>query len=173
MNKKDFIKKYTHNKSCINHDLCSTCINPCCKVSGCDALPFDVEPFTKEHIIELIDKGIYSISYANLTRGKVIPVLRSREVGAGVFNFSTENRPCSLLGKNGCTLTEKERPTMALLLIPKQHVFFDEGRSCKQLLSTKTFIKLWSKKVELMEEVVKHYSGGKDFNTFFIETVCK
>ena len=63
MNKKEYIKSKVRNKKYINYELCSTCIKPCCKTSGCDALPLDVTPFTQENIIKLINKGIYSITY--------------------------------------------------------------------------------------------------------------
>ena len=173
MNKKEFIKRKTRRKKYINPELCSTCLEPCCKASGCDAIPLDVEPFTTEHIIELIDKGIYSISYTFGYRGELFPILRSREEGTGVFNFSDEHKPCSLLGEHGCTLSEEERPTMALLLIPKQHVYYDEWRSCKQLLKTRKYLNLWRKQVNIMEEVVEHYTGGKDFETLYWETICE
>ena len=169
MTKKEYIKRKTRRKKYINPELCSTCIDSCCKRSGCNAIPLDIDPFTPEHIIELIDKGIYSISHTFWYNGKVFPVLMSREVGTGVFNFSEEHNSCSLLGKNGCILSEEERPSMALLLVPKQHVFFDEWRSCKPLIRTREFLTLWWKKADIMEKVVQHYSNGKDIETLYRE----
>ena len=171
MTKKEYIKRKTRRKKYINPELCSTCLKPCCKASGCDAIPLDVNPFTPEHIIELIDKGIYSISYTITYSRDVIPILRSREIDAGVFNFSDKHKPCALLGKHGCTLTEEERPSLALLLIPRLHPFHEEWRDCKLIIKTREFIKLWHKVSGIMEEVVEHYTGGKDFKTLFWEYV--
>ena len=169
MNKKEYIKRKTRGKNYINPQLCSTCLKPCCKSSGCDAIPLDINPFTLEHIIKLIDKGIYSISYTFSYNGEIIPILQSREVDAGVFIFSDEHKPCSLLGEHGCTLSKEERPTMALTLIPKPHLFIDEWRSCRQLIKTKEFLKLWCQKIDVMDKVVEHYSNGKDIETLYRE----
>lgn len=168
MNKKEYIKRKVRHKKYINPELCSTCLYPCCKYSGCDALPFDINPFTVENIIKLIDDGIYSITYTFTYDRRVIPVLRSREIGADVFNFSNKHQQCSLLGENGCKLNEDERPTLALLLIPKEHPFFDEWRMCKSLVKTKEFIKMWDEVSNVMEDVVKHYTKGKSFETIFM-----
>lgn len=169
MNKKEYIKRKARNRKYINSELCSTCPYSCCKYSGCDALPFDIEPFTRENVIRLIDKGIYSITYTFTYDRRVIPVLRSREVDAGVFNLSNQHKPCALLGENGCILTEEQRPTLALLLIPKLHPFHDEWRNCKSLVRTREFIKMWDKVSDIMEDVVEHYTDGKDFETLFRE----
>lgn len=171
MNKKEYIKWKTRGKNYINHELCSTCLKPCCKSSGCDAIPLDINPFTSKHIIELIDKGIYSISYTFSYKREIIPILQTREVSAGVFIFSDDHNRCSLLGEHGCTLSKEERPTMALTLIPKSNFFFDKWRSCKQLIKTKEFLKLWYEKVDIMDEVVLHYSKGKDIETLYKEYV--
>lgn len=171
MNKKEYIKRKTRGKNYINHELCSTCLNPCCKSSGCDAIPLDINPFTPEHIIELIDKGIYSISYTFSYERDIIPVLQSREVDAGVFIFSDEHKACALLGEHGCVLSKEERPSMALTLIPKSHLFFDEWRSCKQLVKSREFINMWWEKVDIMDKVVLHYSNGKDIETLYKEYV--
>ena len=172
MNKKEYIKNKVRNKKYINHELCSTCIQPCCKLSGCDALPFDVIPFTQENIIKLIDNGIYSITYTFTYDRRVIPVLRSREIDAGIFNFSDDHKGCSLLGEHGCTLTEDKRPSLALLLIPRVNPFHKKWRICKSLVKTREFIKMWDKVSDRMEDVVEHYTGGKDFETLFME-YCK
>jgi len=169
MNKKGFIRKKTLFRKHINKELCSTCKMCCCKISGCNAIPLDIEPFTVEHIIELIDKGIYSISYDFENILHPFPVLLSREIDSGVFNLNDRHKSCALLGKNGCNLSEDERPSMALLLIPKMHMFYPKDRACKQLLKEKEFVKMWKEKADIMEEVVKHYSGGKDFETVFWE----
>ena len=166
MNKKGYVKRKVLWRKYINHELCSTCVDPCCKKSGCDAIPLDIDPFTPEHIIEVIDKGIYSISYIKGMDGQFYPIMRSREVGAGVFNFSFARNSCALLGENGCTLSVEDRPSMALLLIPKMHAFFEKERACKQLMKLEVFIEMWADKVHIMDEVVKHYTNGMDFKTF-------
>lgn len=170
MNKKEYIKRKTRGRKYINYELCSKCLDKCCNKSGCHAIPLDVEPFTPENIIRLIDKGIYSISYI-CGYNRIIPILRSREVDSGIFNLSDKHKQCSLLGEHGCTLTEDERPSIALLLIPRLHPFHEEWRDCKLLVKTKEFIKMWSDVTDIMEKVVKHYSNGKDFETIFREYV--
>lgn len=169
MNKKEYIKRKTRFRKHINHELCSTCIKCCCKSCGCDAIPLDIDPFTPKHIIELIDKGIYSISIAYSSIEVVLPILRTRELEAGIFNFSNKHKQCSLLGEHGCMLSEEERPTLALLLIPRPYLFDKNQRNCKQLFNTKQFLKMWWEKIDVMEEVVKHYTGGKEFETLYKE----
>ena len=127
-------------------------------------MPVDIEPFTVEHIIKLIDSGKYIITIKVCDYNAVLTCLSTREVDDNeVFRISKPHRTCSLLTDKGCDLSEEERPSMALLLVPSENFI------CRQLVPSHEIMDCWKRKASIMEKVVQHYSG-KDSYSLAIES---
>lgn len=165
MDKKiSFLQRYAKDECYVCPELCSKCPHKCCENAGCMLMPVDIQPFTVERIIQLIDSGKYIITIKVYDDNAVFTCLSTREVDDnGVIRISKPHRACSLLKEKGCKLSEEERPSMALLLVP------DENFTCRQLVPSYEITDSWKRQASIMEKVVKHYSG-KDSYSLAIES---
>lgn len=138
----------------ISCSICKKCQGQCCKTSGCGLLPCDVEDMSVEGIKKMLDTGKYSISYI-VQLEPVIPIasLTSREEGRGRIANSLIRSKCSLLKEDGCTLSEEERPTQALLLIP------GENMNCTELITPRENIDEWLVHQQILEQVILDETG--------------
>ena len=136
----------------INCNLCSSCGGRCCKDGACGLMPVDIPKLTVQGIIEQLRSGKYSITFfcLEIVEGVVeaIPMMTAREVRAGTVNNSLFHRPCSLLTPNGCALSEEDRPTQALLFIPRPN------NMCRSLLNSEDVLSAWLPYQRILEEVV-------------------
>lgn len=162
--KRSFLQRYAKDKRYVCPEICSKCPHKCCENGGCMLMPVDIEPFTVEHIIQLIDSGKYVITIKVYDYNAVLTCLSSREVDDnGVFRINKPHSTCSLLKEKGCSLSEEERPSMALLLVP------NENFTCRQLLPSYEIIDSWKRQASIMKKVVYYYSG-KDSYSLAIES---
>lgn len=165
--KKEYIAEKMRNEGVtanVNCSICSKCKGKCCKISGCGLMPCDVEDMSVDGIRRMLDTGKYSISFL-LKMNPPRPMLSmiSREVGRGRINPSLIRTRCSLLDENGCTLSEEERPTQALLLVP------GENLDCHELVTISETISEWSKYQDILAEVI-FLETGKDMIELFEES---
>lgn len=157
MTKQEFLQARLGGKKYIQYEKCKHCNPSCCEVGGCLLLPFDIEPFSVENVITQLDTGKYSIRAAIFSKDDIQFHIQSREEGAGIFSISKPHTRCSLLSSSGCTLSEAERPSYALTLIPGDYGL----GSCKQAVSKQEAKQMWTEVRDVMEAVVEHYAGGK------------
>lgn len=162
--KEELLQRYAGGTRHVCPEICSKCSNKCCENGGCMLMPIDIEPFTVEHIIQMIDSGKYVIEIKAYDYNAVLADLSTREVDDdGVFRINKPHSACSLLTKKGCDLSEKERPCLGLLLVP------DKGLCCKQLVPKNERINSWKQQASIMEKVVQHYAD-KDSYSLAIES---
>lgn len=171
--KQDFLTRILTRGNGIPHidcKLCSSCGGRCCKDGACGLMPVDIPDKTIKGIINQLRSGKFSITFfcLEIAEGIVepIPVIAAREIDAGTVNKSIIHRPCALLRSNGCLLTEKDRPTQALLLIPQPN------NRCKSLLKPKDVWNAWLPYRDLLEEIVK-IETGKNSSQLFKEGCCE
>ena len=166
MNKEQYIASKLRefpNVKHIDYSICSRCKNCCCKITACGLLPHDIPELTVDGIKRILDTGKYSITFMYIASiNKPLPIMISREIGGDKINNSLIRTTCSLLGENGCTLSEAERPTQALLLIPR------ENEKCETLVPGWETMREWQEYEELMKTVIFEETG-KSVNELFEE----
>ena len=169
MTKKDFLQIRLKGIDYIQSEKCTHCTRSCCEAGGCLLLPMDIEPFSTKNVIKHIDTGKFSII------ARFFPVmnyqlrLQSREIDSDVFDINKPHTQCALLSLTGCSLSEEERPTYALTLIPGDYGY----GSCRQAVSQSEIANMWHKVQRTMQEVVEYYSGGKDSLKVVLESFDK
>lgn len=141
--------------------VCKECGGECCKGQGCMLMPFDIEPFEKVHIIELLENGEYSIR-AFYEENMAYPYMIAREVGQTAFAVLSPHTRCAHLTKKGCKFSDEERPTGGIAVIPNFHGY------CLPVFATNEVEGYWkSPEVhEVMTEVVRHYIGNHSLTKF-------
>ena len=170
--KKDFIEKtkaeHGYSGRITGFSRCAKCGGACCKVNSCACVPADFEDLSVEGIERALDTGNYMITavYRNASKEGIpfipVPFLAAREVGApenGV-NITMVHSMCALLGDDGCILSEDERPSQGLLLIPK------EEDQCVCYVNAPG--ELWFPYREVFDEVIRKRTG-KTAQDFFEE----
>lgn len=155
MTKKEFLKKRIKNINYIDSETCAKCTK-CCNDAGCALLPIDIVPFKVEDVIKNIDTGKFSIMARIFSKEEFHLCLQSREIDGDIFQINKPHKKCALLKEKGCLLSDEERPTYALTLIPGSY-----GYGCWQAIDETEYYDMWDSVQNIMEEVVKYYSSGK------------
>lgn len=150
----------------INRKVCKACGGQCCKAASCMLMPYDIDPYTSNQIISLINKELLSIEVF-FKPGKTIPYLAIREKGHDVFSILTSHSTCSMLGENGCKLSPGERPLGALAMIPSAKSFPD----CASTIPISEIVSAWDapENACIMLEVIRHYSPEKAIENIVFE----
>lgn len=108
-----------------DNTICALCNGACCKSHPCAVFPQDVIPFTKEHILEMVNNK-YTI---NWWEGDVIPNGNLYQVYYLMPRTKSENTSycgswggeCIFFKNNkGCELEWNNRPTGGKSLIPNK-----------------------------------------------------
>lgn len=157
----DFMKRTNRINSHTDCSICSKCGGRCCKTGGCGLMTCDLPELTVEGITKMLDSGKYSITFLYSDLFGIIPTMHTREEGADRINNSPIRKACSLLGNKGCTLSELERPTLGLLLIP------DVNYECHLLVDAFDSIHDWLPLKSLMEEVIFKETGKTSSELFY------
>lgn len=151
-----------HTGPITGFEACKKCKGMCCYKNACSCAPSDVgEEVTVESVERMLASGKYMITATYVVDQtcktdlpvpiRVIPHISAREVDAGEVHISLLHSKCKMLGKNGCTLSEEERPTQGLLLIPKND---DE---CEDLMPFMS--EIWAPYAKVLDKVVKRKTG--------------
>lgn len=105
----------------IDHSICQKCGGMCCKNTGCYFSTRDFDEISFDSLFSLLSKGYTSISpISNVLTGlEDSLLLKIRNINDPII-ITQELPPsqCILLGPNGCTLKDKERPYGGSALIP-------------------------------------------------------
>lgn len=157
----EFMKKRHNVISHTNCSICSDCGGRCCKTGGCGLMTCDIPEPTVEGITKLLDSGHYSITFMYSDLFGIIPTMHTREEGAGRINNSPIRKPCTLLGNSGCVLSQKERPTLGLLLIPEPEF------ECHLLVDAFDSIHDWIPLKGIMEEIIWKETGKTSKELFY------
>lgn len=150
------IRRYEKENGClcnyIDRKICSECGGQCCKSTPCSLMPCDVKDMSVGGIKRMLDSEKYSLRLI-LSGTEEKPhytiCMSARMQGTNRIRNNLLYSPCALLGENGCTLSDEERPTCALLTIP------GPNQNCKMLVSPKEYIDAWDKYAGILEEVWK------------------
>ena len=137
---------------------CAKC-GQCCLKNACACVPEDFDDLSVKGIEKILDSGKYMIcafyGNASMPNGipiEALPVITAREVGCpdnGIYITMLHSK-CAMLGPNGCKLSEDERPSQGLLLIP-------DGKGCKCYLDAPT--DFWREHWNALDEVIKKRTG--------------
>lgn len=105
----------------IDHSVCKKCGGMCCRNTGCYFSTRDFDEISFDSLYSLLSKGYTSISpISNVLTGLDDSLLlKIRNINDPIV-ISEELEPsrCILLGDNGCTLKDGERPYGGSSLIP-------------------------------------------------------
>ena len=150
---------------------CARC-GECCLKNSCCCIPEDFDDLSPKGIEELLDSGMYMITafYEPAKRPggipiEVTPVIAAREVNCpdNGINICMLHSACAMLGPKGCTLSEDQRPTQGLMLIP---VSEDGCRCYVDAPSTD-----WQEHKDILDKVVKSRTGKTSQELFEEELV--
>ena len=144
-----------------NKEICKHCGGDCCEREACKALPWDINPFTAEHIWYLLDQGFYSIR-TFYEFSKAYAILSAREEGYGPLEILSPHKRCSHLTKEGCLFFDQERPSGGIALIPQA------GLRCRFVFEIGELEEYWKDVhvVEVMAEVLKRYIMNHSLEKF-------
>lgn len=172
------------NVNLFQNELCKHCEREksCCEVSGCMYYVEDFESLKFYYLRNLLEKGnisITSIFDIQKVRQELLIVpylyLRTRNVDRNIVDlFSLKNR-CSLLTKEGCSLSFEERPLGGVMLIPRKNEF---GLDCVTLNNANEIaLEHWKNHQRVLERLVLHFTNRKteqviayDIVKFLLET---
>ena len=167
MNKKEYLerelKRVGYSGKIVGFSKCKKC-GLCCLRNACSCAVSDFDEITVESIEKIIDSGKYMItaSYTVNEKGfpiKAVPHISAREVNSpknGV-NITMIHSKCAMLTDNGCALTEDDRPSQGLLLIPI-------GEDCKAFMDTPT--EQWKPYMHILDQVVIKRTGKSSQQLF-------
>lgn len=165
ISKDDFLKKCMSEHHYVGpvtgFEACKNC-GLCCYKNACSCAPADLGgPITVENVERMLKTGNFMITATYIVDEtvetslpvpiRVVPHISAREVGAGEVHISLLHNKCKMLGPNGCTLSEKKRPSQGLLLIP------DSSGNCQSLMPFMD--ELWRPYSDVLDEVVKKKTG--------------
>lgn len=148
---------------------CAQC-GECCLKNSCCCIPEDFDDLSPKGIEKILDSNMYMITafYEEAKRPgeipiEVIPLISAREVNCpdNGINICMLHSACAMLGPKGCTLSEDERPSQGLMLIPVNE------NGCRCYIDAPTIF--WKKHKENLNEVIKKRSGGKTAQDLFEE----
>ncbi len=161
--KKEFIlrtiKANNYNGPIAGFSECIKCGGECCKKNACACVPDDFQDLTLQGIKEILATGNYMItaSYRREERDGIpvtaYPYISAREVDApqNGIHITMMHSKCAMLRADGCKLTQDDRPSQGLLLIPNGH------RGCTCFVDTPT--QLWLPYKDVLDRVVSEYTG--------------
>ena len=143
-----------------NTEVCKNCGGRCCKKSGCDYWPSDLQDKTYKGILKFLENGKVSIvAMMNFKRinGKLCNFpflyLRERNTGRDVVDLLSMKTPCSNLTEHGCSYTYEERPSGGKNLTPsKDGLCYPKEDNLQKVLE-------WSPYQKQLEKIVKRYTG--------------
>ena len=170
MDKKEYIAEKMRefpNENHIDRSICGKCKRCCCKIGACQLMTCDISDMSVEGIRKMLDTNKYSVY---LTFGflfgelVVLPVICAKEIDAGRVKASFFRKQCALLGENGCSLSDEERPTLGLLLIP------NSNDKCRTAVNNEETFLDWYPHKSIMDEVV-FLETGKTTEEIFDDAV--
>ena len=143
-----------------NKEVCKNCGGRCCKKSGCDYWPSDLQDKTYKGILKFLENGKVSIvAMMNFKRinGKLCNFpflyLRERNTGRDVVDLLSMKTPCSNLTEHGCSYTYEERPSGGKNLTPsKDGLCYPKEDNLQKVLE-------WSPYQKQLRKIVKRYTG--------------
>lgn len=140
----------------INKDICKSCGGRCCKNCGCVYSPDDFGMMTFGNLKEELEKGKISITSSFIIGDKNVSyylLLRARNIHRKIVDLFSAKTTCSLLGENGCELSDDKRPQGGVLYIPSS-----DG-NCKGLYTEQIGLKEWSNHQKVLERLTKYFCG--------------
>lgn len=149
-----------------NKELCAKCKGMCCKKMGCHYSPDDFDDLSFEGLKKEIDKGFISIDWwegnpfneEDFTTVKRGYFLRIRNKNKGVIDpayFGT----CSLLTKDGCSLSYDKRPKGGRELIPGVKNGY---LHCDLRYTKNDCARDWYKYSDVLDKLYEHYHENND-----------
>lgn len=138
----------------INHSVCKKCGGMCCRNTGCYFSTKDFEEISFESLHALLSKGYTSISPVStaLTGLDNSLLLKVRNVNEPiVITEELEPSRCILLGDNGCTLKDGERPYGGSSLIPMANA------SCIIGYTLREAVEEWSPYQDLLMKLAREF----------------
>ena len=143
-----------------NTEVCKNCGGRCCKKSGCDYWPSDLQDKTYKGILKFLENGKVSIvAMMNFKRineklcNFPFLYLRERNTGRDVVDLLSMKTPCSNLTEHGCSYTYEERPSGGKNLTPsKDGLCYPKEDNLQKVLE-------WSPYQKQLEKIVKRYTG--------------
>lgn len=143
-----------------NIEICKNCGGMCCKKSGCDFWPCDLQDKTLKGILKFLESGKVSIVAAmkfKRINGKLCNFpflyLRSRNIDRDVIDLLSMKTPCSNLTDTGCSYSYDERPSGGKNLTPsKDGLCFPREDSLQKILE-------WEPYQKQLEKIIKRYTG--------------
>ena len=121
----------------INPEICKGC-GWCCRRCGCYFSPEDFPEISYEYLKKRIEEGYISLEFVLKERTYLdydTLILRVRNQGAPVVDLGLKRTPCVLLTEKGCALSEKDRPSGGVFLIPMETFNPKTGRKEKACYS--------------------------------------
>ena len=143
-----------------NTEVCKNCGGRCCKKSGCDYWPSDLQDKTYKGILKFLENGKVSIvAMMNFKRineklcNFPFLYLRERNTGRDVVDLLSMKTPCSNLTEHGCSYTYEERPSGGKNLTPsKDGLCYPKEDNLQKVLE-------WSPYQKQLRKIVKRYTG--------------
>ncbi|MBR2705064.1 MAG: hypothetical protein IKE91_06330 [Clostridia bacterium] len=164
-------KKHGYTGPFTGFSQCARC-GECCLKNACCCIPEDFDDLSVKGIEKLLDSGKYMITafyeQAQMPGNipiEVTPVISAREVNCpdDGINICMLHSACAMLDCDGCTLSEDERPSQGLMLIPVS----EDG--CRCYISAPSID--WQEYKDILDEVVKRRTGKTSQEIFEEELV--
>lgn len=166
--KRYYEKRERKDCKIIDEDICARCGGRCCNNSPCSLMPCDVKNISVKKVKEMLDTGYYSLRTVEIIKDDkayYVVGMSTRKQGDGRVENTWLMSPCRLLGEKGCTLSEEERPTIAILTIPG---FPD---SCECIVSHSEYTAAWREYSQIMNKVLKDETGRTPEQQYAITAV--
>lgn len=140
--------KINENIQVIDKEICINC--------GCVYSPDNFSMITFGNLKGELEKGKISITSEFIISAKNVSyflLLRARNKDREIVDLFSAKSTCSLLGENGCELTDSEKPQGGLLYIPSK-----DG-NCKGLYTDQIAYQEWSNHQKILERLTKYFCG--------------
>lgn len=148
----------------VNTEICKKCGGECCQRCGCNYSPDDFEEISFEYLKQQLEKGYISVEYID---GEIIYdsfgvyILRTRNQGAPVIDFTYHRTPCILWTESeGCKLDYEHRPSGGKLLIPseeKRQGLFGVNRNCYSHYSLRNCCFEWKPHQKIIRQLIEFF----------------
>ena len=157
-------KDYSESRN-VNSEICAECGGRCCKKCGCHFSPDDFKEISFEFLKNELEKGYISIDHVDgemIYQDFGVDILRIRNKGAPVVDFTYKRSQCILLTENGCKLDYEHRPTGGKLLIPSAEVIQLRDRterSCHHEYDIMKCCYEWQPHQRILHRLVEYFKG--------------
>lgn len=169
------VKKDYPQDQTVNAEICKKCGGRCCQKCGCHFSPDDFEEISFEYLKKQLEKGYISIDYVDgeaIYQEFGVYILRMRNKGKSIVDFSYQRSPCILWTKNGCQFDYEHRPSGGKLLIPSAEIggLLEQHRRCSSLYGVTDCCYEWKPHQKVLHELIEYFKE-KDFPCSLEEAV--